>query len=487
MKEWVPALVFLAGLALALVFSGILLVNIIIAYSFLMTEGLNAVYVRIAIILENLMIVSILIILLLVATCVYFFLLGRNGRRYNKFLRWGERNIKWLMPLVLAILIILSAMVLIWVDELIDEISQVSSGVQTGVARVIDSNAPIVIIISLGSAFLTILLPVVIGYLRLISFSKNRRIAKLEARRSMLEQKRKKYKEGCRRERRLYWKQVDAFMRIRFLQAAQTARKYRSMLSADFTAWPDIVVPNFDTHGKKIPNSMKNSKRRLTHAERKFFIERSVLTSLKRTPLKRGRTMQSVRAERIEAEALYKRCLVNVAVSINDKKAMEKYNELRKDYKETLKNQIKAKKIALKIDKNPKYKEKIEAKELEKQRKKLRTQDKKAARIRAQSEKAQKRDTAKEGSGISASRKEEKQTVSPPDVEKAQYNIFLKDAGANKINVIKVIKEITGLGLGESKALVDGAPMIIKEEVPAAEARVIEAKLREAGAMVELK
>ncbi len=71
--------------------------------------------------------------------------------------------------------------------------------------------------------------------------------------------------------------------------------------------------------------------------------------------------------------------------------------------------------------------------------------------------------------------------------EKSEFNIELKEAGANKIAVIKVVKEITGLGLGEAKALVDGAPKVIKENVPAEEAKAIEAKLKEAGATVELK
>ncbi|MCL2846500.1 MAG: 50S ribosomal protein L7/L12 [Firmicutes bacterium] len=70
---------------------------------------------------------------------------------------------------------------------------------------------------------------------------------------------------------------------------------------------------------------------------------------------------------------------------------------------------------------------------------------------------------------------------------KTDFDINLKDAGANKINVIKVVKEITGLGLGEAKALVDGAPKVIKEKVPAEEAKKIEAALKEAGATVELK
>ena len=71
--------------------------------------------------------------------------------------------------------------------------------------------------------------------------------------------------------------------------------------------------------------------------------------------------------------------------------------------------------------------------------------------------------------------------------EKSEFTIVLKEAGANKIAVIKIVKELTGLGLGEAKALVDGAPKEIKENVPAEEAKAIEAKLKEAGATVELK
>lgn len=71
--------------------------------------------------------------------------------------------------------------------------------------------------------------------------------------------------------------------------------------------------------------------------------------------------------------------------------------------------------------------------------------------------------------------------------EKTEFNIELKDAGANKIAVIKIVKELTGLGLGEAKALVDGAPKVIKEAVKAEDAKAIEAKLKEAGATVELK
>ncbi len=70
--------------------------------------------------------------------------------------------------------------------------------------------------------------------------------------------------------------------------------------------------------------------------------------------------------------------------------------------------------------------------------------------------------------------------------EKSEFNINLKEVGANKIAVIKVVKEVTGLGLVESKAIVDGAPKTVKEKVPAKEAKEIEAKFKEAGAVVEL-
>ena len=70
--------------------------------------------------------------------------------------------------------------------------------------------------------------------------------------------------------------------------------------------------------------------------------------------------------------------------------------------------------------------------------------------------------------------------------EKTEFNVVLKDAGANKINVIKVVREATGLGLKEAKDLVDGAPKTIKENVAKADAEALKAKLEEAGATVEL-
>ncbi len=71
--------------------------------------------------------------------------------------------------------------------------------------------------------------------------------------------------------------------------------------------------------------------------------------------------------------------------------------------------------------------------------------------------------------------------------EKSEFTVVLKEAGANKIAVIKAVREITGLGLGEAKAVVDGAPANVKENVPAEEAKAMEAKLKEVGATVELK
>ncbi|MBR2109147.1 MAG: 50S ribosomal protein L7/L12 [Ruminococcus sp.] len=71
--------------------------------------------------------------------------------------------------------------------------------------------------------------------------------------------------------------------------------------------------------------------------------------------------------------------------------------------------------------------------------------------------------------------------------EKSEFDVELKSAGAKKINVIKVVREITGLGLKEAKALVDGAPKTLKEGVSKEDAEEIKSKLEEAGAEVELK
>lgn len=70
---------------------------------------------------------------------------------------------------------------------------------------------------------------------------------------------------------------------------------------------------------------------------------------------------------------------------------------------------------------------------------------------------------------------------------KTDFDVVLADAGSSKINVIKVVREITGLGLKEAKEKVDGAPATLKEGVAEAEANEIKAKLEEAGAKVELK
>ena len=71
--------------------------------------------------------------------------------------------------------------------------------------------------------------------------------------------------------------------------------------------------------------------------------------------------------------------------------------------------------------------------------------------------------------------------------EKSEFDVVLKDAGAGKLNVIKAVREITGLGLKEAKALVDGAPAPVKEGVSKADAEEIKGKLEAAGATVELK
>lgn len=78
--------------------------------------------------------------------------------------------------------------------------------------------------------------------------------------------------------------------------------------------------------------------------------------------------------------------------------------------------------------------------------------------------------------------------VAPPVVvESTEFSVELSAAGANKINVIKVVREITGLGLGEAKALVEGAPKLVKESVDKATSEDIKKKLTEAGATVTVK
>lgn len=71
--------------------------------------------------------------------------------------------------------------------------------------------------------------------------------------------------------------------------------------------------------------------------------------------------------------------------------------------------------------------------------------------------------------------------------EKTAFNVILKAAGPNKLNVVKIVKELTGLGLKEAKELVDGAPKPVKEGVAKAEADDLVAKLKEAGAEVEVQ
>jgi large subunit ribosomal protein L7/L12 len=74
-----------------------------------------------------------------------------------------------------------------------------------------------------------------------------------------------------------------------------------------------------------------------------------------------------------------------------------------------------------------------------------------------------------------------------PAEEKTEFTVVLKDVGANKINVIKAVREVTSLGLKEAKDLVDGAPKTIKEGVSKDEAATIQKKFTDAGATVEVK
>ena len=74
----------------------------------------------------------------------------------------------------------------------------------------------------------------------------------------------------------------------------------------------------------------------------------------------------------------------------------------------------------------------------------------------------------------------------PAEDEKSEYTVTLTDAGAQKVAVIKAVKEITGLGLGEAKAIVDGAPAPVKEKVSKDDAEAAKKQLEEAGATVEL-
>jgi large subunit ribosomal protein L7/L12 len=74
-----------------------------------------------------------------------------------------------------------------------------------------------------------------------------------------------------------------------------------------------------------------------------------------------------------------------------------------------------------------------------------------------------------------------------PDEEQTEFDLILTDFGANKINVIKVVRELTALGLKDAKDLVEAAPKTVKEAMPKAEATAAKAKLEEAGAKVEMK
>ena len=77
--------------------------------------------------------------------------------------------------------------------------------------------------------------------------------------------------------------------------------------------------------------------------------------------------------------------------------------------------------------------------------------------------------------------------TAPAEEEKTEFNVVLKDAGANKINVIKAVREVTTLGLKEAKDLVESAPCNVKEGISKADAEAIVNKLREAGATAELQ
>ncbi len=77
--------------------------------------------------------------------------------------------------------------------------------------------------------------------------------------------------------------------------------------------------------------------------------------------------------------------------------------------------------------------------------------------------------------------------AAPAVEEKSEFNVELTDVGANKINVIKAVKEVTGLGLADAKAIVDGAPKMIKESVKKEDAENMKKKIEEAGGKVTLK
>ena len=78
-------------------------------------------------------------------------------------------------------------------------------------------------------------------------------------------------------------------------------------------------------------------------------------------------------------------------------------------------------------------------------------------------------------------------SAAPAVEEKTSFNVILKSGGANKLNVVKIVKDLTGLGLKEAKDLVDGAPKAIKEGVSKADAEAFVTKLKDAGADVEIQ
>lgn len=78
-------------------------------------------------------------------------------------------------------------------------------------------------------------------------------------------------------------------------------------------------------------------------------------------------------------------------------------------------------------------------------------------------------------------------TAPPAEEEKVEFKVILKEIGANKINVIKAVREVTTLGLKEAKDLVEGAPQVVKEGISKEEASAVRAKLEAAGAVVEVK
>lgn len=77
--------------------------------------------------------------------------------------------------------------------------------------------------------------------------------------------------------------------------------------------------------------------------------------------------------------------------------------------------------------------------------------------------------------------------AAPAEEEKTEFDVVLKEVGGNKIAVIKAVREATGLGLKEAKALVDGAPATVKEAMPKADAEALKKTLEEVGAEIELK